>query len=127
MAHGMSNFYAFGKEAQRKCPVCGEMFKPAEEHSYHIEGNKEKLVCTYSCMRKWQTEKGRKRTPGSRGKNKGKHYGAVRIVETGEVFENIKDCAAYLDRQPCNVYQAIISGCCCSGYHIEEVKEGESK
>ena len=37
MGHKMRDFYTFQKENEILCPVCGEWFKPAEEHSYYIK------------------------------------------------------------------------------------------
>lgn len=43
----------------RTCPVCGETFYPAPMHSYKIgRPSDNKLVCTYSCMRKYEKEHG---------------------------------------------------------------------
>lgn len=44
------------------CPVCGKKFLPAPEHAWKIgyESEAERnqnLVCTYSCMRKWEKER----------------------------------------------------------------------
>lgn len=125
MAHNMSNFYSFCKEEVRTCPVCGEKFKPAKEHAYHIEQNKNKLVCTYSCMRKWQSGNAKKLIPMRGKKKKSKKYGAVKIVETGEIFRSISECAIHLNRPTGNVYQSIVTGVRCNGFHIVEVEEGE--
>lgn len=39
------------------CAVCGKKFKPAPEHALKIgaEGSRN-LVCSYSCMRKYEKE-----------------------------------------------------------------------
>lgn len=44
---------------KKTCPVCGEKFYPAPMHSYKV-GNSahNKLVCSYSCMRKYEREHG---------------------------------------------------------------------
>ena len=40
-----------------KCPVCGKKFTPAPQHCLKIgEGTHAPLVCSYSCMRKWEKE-----------------------------------------------------------------------
>ena len=128
MAHSMSNFAGVSdNKEQITCPVCGKKFKPAEEHIYHIGKRHNKLVCTYTCMRKWQRGEVKELSPHRREKKKNVKYGAVRIIETGEIFETIRECAAYLNRQTGNVYQSIITGGGCNGCHIEEVKEGEKK
>lgn len=50
------------------CPICGKKFIPAPEHAWKIgkinlfknensnQEDRNKLVCTYSCMRKWEKE-----------------------------------------------------------------------
>ena len=123
MGHQMKDFVAVSDSREEvTCPVCGELFKPAEEHSYHIEYNKRKLVCTYTCMRKW--EKGEaKRLFAPKPKNR--KYGDIRIVETGETFKTIQECATHLKAQYSGVQRALQKGYLCHGYHIEEVKEGE--
>lgn len=59
---------------ERKCPICKKNFIPAPYHAWKIgnyiddefgdevnTGGHGKLVCTYSCMRKWEKAHGRKR------------------------------------------------------------------
>lgn len=45
--------------AERACPVCGKMFYPMPDHALRIgaEGSRY-LVCSYSCMRKWEKKQG---------------------------------------------------------------------
>ena len=123
MGYQMKDFVAVPDvEKQITCPVCGELFAPAEEHSYYIEHNKRKLVCTYTCMRKW--EKGEvKRLFAPKPKNR--KYGDIRIVETGETFKSIGECAVHLKAAYSGVLRALQRGYICKGYHIEEVREGE--
>ena len=47
----------------KTCPVCGKKFHPMPEHQWRIgPANKTgKLVCTYSCMRKYEKENNLKR------------------------------------------------------------------
>ena len=47
------------KYFEKNCAVCGKRFKPAPDHSLKIgaEGSRQ-LVCSYSCMRKWEKEHG---------------------------------------------------------------------
>ena len=127
MGHKMRDFYTFQKENEILCPVCGEWFKPAEEHSYYIRKNQKKLVCSYTCMRKWEKGEAKKLFPQSRGKRTSKRYDAVRVVETGEIFGSIKECAIELKTTYSSVRQAITTGCHCRGFHIEEVKEGDAE
>lgn len=101
----------------RKCPICGKEFLPAGQHSYKIGTivKQQKLVCTYTCMRKWEREQ--------EEKNKKRHKGKlIRIVETGETFKSIVECAAYLNTQPCELYRRIRTGEPYKGYHIERVR-----
>lgn len=47
------------------CPICGKRFLPAPQHAYKINGKyRGELVCTYSCMRKWETTRKDKRRAG---------------------------------------------------------------
>lgn len=49
----------FARYAERACPVCGKKFSPLPDHALKIgkEGSR-RLVCSYSCMRKWEKEHG---------------------------------------------------------------------
>lgn len=54
---------------ERICPICGKNFIPAPYHYWRIGSEAEDdlinkrypgtLVCTYSCMRKWEKAHGR--------------------------------------------------------------------
>lgn len=56
---------------ERICPICGKNFIPAPYHAWKVGCNAEddlldvygngKLVCTYSCMRKWEKSHGRRK------------------------------------------------------------------
>lgn len=39
---------------EKKCPVCGKIYCPAPLHVY--KANK-RMVCSYSCVRKYEREK----------------------------------------------------------------------
>lgn len=131
----MSGFVSSNDKGEIECPVCGKMFKAADEHSYKIGKNRNKLVCTYSCMRKWEKGEVKKpkrtpkkttsRTPTTRQYNprEGK---AVRIVETGEVFPSAYACGKHLDTYGSNIRYALKTGNGFNGYHFERVKEGEN-
>lgn len=120
----MDNFIAENNVSQIACPICGKMFKPAPEHIYSVGKNKKKLAYSYTCVRKW--EKGEvKKLFAPKVKNK--KYGEIIIVETGETFKTITECAAHLKAQYSGVQRALQKGYTCHGYHIEEVKEGEKK
>lgn len=49
--------------SMKKCPICGKKFHPVPEHQWRIGGENAKptLVCTYSCMRKYEKEHDLKR------------------------------------------------------------------
>lgn len=49
----------FAKYAERPCSQCGKIFQPMPDHALKIgdEGSRQ-LVCSYSCMRKWEKEHG---------------------------------------------------------------------
>lgn len=101
----------------KKCPVCGKEFLPAGLHSYKIGTNSchLKLVCTYTCQRKWEQEQEEKRKKKRKGK-------LIRIVETGETFKSVVECAKHLNAPPENLYRCIKSGKTYKGYHIERVR-----
>lgn len=40
-----------------KFPICGKMYHPEPEHAWKIGGGeKGRIVCSYTCMRKWEKE-----------------------------------------------------------------------
>ena len=118
-----TNAFYYSHEGGRvSCPVCGKMFDPAPEHSYKIGKYRNKLVCTYTCMRKW--EKGEVKKLEVQPK-KSRLYGAVKIVETGEIFDNCKECAKHLGAAYTGVQRAVKKGYSCKGFHIVQAKEGE--
>jgi hypothetical protein len=103
--------------AMQKCPVCGKEFLPAGLHSYKIgtAASQQKLVCTYTCQCKWEREQEEKKKKRRKGK-------LVRIVETGETFKSVIECAKYLNAPPENLYKCINRGLTYNGYHIERVR-----
>ena len=50
-----------------ECPICGKRYLPAPEHYYKIGSGeydmdtRNRPVCSYSCMRKWEKEQEAKR------------------------------------------------------------------
>ena len=76
-------------------------------------------------MRKWEKGLVKKLFTPGRSERSSKKYGAVRIIETGETFGSIKECAEHMNTIYSSVHQAITTGCHCRGFHIEEVKEGD--
>lgn len=73
------NYEKAETEARMKtCPVCGKRFLPAPQHAWQIGYESEiernrNLVCTYSCMRKWEKEHLAK-------KKEKKHQGPTRPI-----------------------------------------------
>ena len=120
----MNAFYHSENEARKTCPVCGKAFAPAPEHAYYIKNNRSILVCSYTCMRKW--DKGEVKELKTM-KIKAKRYKTIRIVETGETFNSPKECANYLNAGFSSVYKALYEGVTCHGVHIEAVEEGETE
>lgn len=119
----MNNFFNKDEKDALLCPVCGKMFKPAPEHAYYIGKNRRNYCCTYTCMRNYDNHKTTVKT-----KKLGRHGTAVRITETGETFESIKECARQLGTHYASVYKALMNGWLCNGYHIEAVLgEGETE
>lgn len=114
------------------CPVCGELFEPAPEHSYLIGKNRNRLVCTYTCMRKWEKGEAVKpkkvqKKPLSKRNYNAREGVAVRIVETGEVFHSAYACGRHLGTCGANVRYALKTGNGYKGYHFEKVKEGDTE
>ena len=122
--NSMNSFYHSENEARMTCPICGKNFNPAPEHAYHIKRGQKNFVCSWSCMRKW--EKGE--VKGLKPQEvKPKRYKAVRVVETGEIFNSAKECADHLNAALSLVYKAISHRTTCHGLHIEAVWEGDTE
>lgn len=101
----------------KTCPVCGCDFLPAAQHSYKIKrGSREEVVCTYSCQRKWE-----KSEPGKRKRKKQTQIKgiAVRVIETGEVFESVAACAAHFNCSRTSIYKCL-KGNTYNDYHMEK-------
>jgi hypothetical protein len=52
-----------------KCPICGKTFYHEPEHAYkigHTNSKGGKLVCSYTCMRKWEKDNHIKRRGDSK-------------------------------------------------------------
>ena len=115
----MADVYA--SWVMRTCPICKKEFLPAGQHGWKIGDSPsyEEPVCSYTCQRKW--EKNRKKAP------KHNPYGfgmakAVRIVETGEKFRTITECAKHLGVSSSVVSYCLHHGKVYKGMHIEKVK-----
>ena len=99
------------------CPVCGKVFYPAvsELWGWKIgETCRPKLVCSYKCQREWEN-KPRKKSRINRKRV------AVKIVETGEIFECIEDCANKFDVSASWLSKCLRTGRAYNGIHIERV------
>ena len=105
----------------RTCPLCGKEFLPAGMHSWTIGNNSmtQELVCSYTCMRKWEKNPKRKNDYSIGKKVK------VRVIETGEVFDSIKQCAAKLRTSTSSIHNCIYKGRTSRGFHIEKVDEDD--
>ena len=103
------------------CPICGKEFLPAGQHAYKIGKTrwKQQLVCSYTCQRKW--EKNPKIKLVENAGCRCNHRKDVRIIETGETFSTIRDCAKHLGVSESSVYRAIYKDREVKGLHIEEV------
>ena len=135
----MSDFISRDRKEEIKCPVCGKMFNAAPEHSYTIGygekrgKNKKRLVCTYSCMRKWEKEQAEKPKKTSLNKAPVQRRNipyksvAVRIVETGETFSSLDECAKHLNTVGSNIGYGLKTGKGYKGYHFEKVEEGDTE
>lgn len=100
------------------CPVCGKNFLPAAQHGWKIgEGSKERLVCTYSCQRKYEKASEKKKTTILEVK---RNRQAVRVVETGEVFESVEACANHFNTSKTCIYKCFRGGTY-KKMHIERV------
>lgn len=105
--------------AKHICPICGKKFFPEYDMFwvYRIGGYKYQLVCSYTCMRKWQLN------PKSMSKPK-KERRKIRIVETGEVFNSTMECAEFFNTTRQAIYNSFHkSNGKYKGFHLERVIE----
>lgn len=64
MAIIMADAYFESLKRTEECPICGKKFVPAAQHMWkiggwgNISGERREVVCSYSCMRKWEKEQG---------------------------------------------------------------------
>lgn len=116
---GMTSFTPFRTRPPIKCPICGEMFSPTAEHAYKIgEGVKSQLVCTYSCMRKWEKDPKKAKKVCTNGCKI-----AVKVLETGKQYESITKCAKALKVSNTTIYHCIYYGKTLKGLHIVKVDD----
>lgn len=115
----MNHFTTTGKWSEQECPICGKMFLPASEHAWRIgRGQKSGFVCSYTCMRKWEKDPKIKLKVCNNGKKV-----KVRVVETGEVFNSITECAKKIGTSACAIHYCIYHGRTARGLHVEKVSE----
>ena len=70
---------------ERKCPVCGKLFKP------HIRNHTKQIYCSEGCARKMRTKRRLERRKTTR-MNKHKDFQSfIRINELNQVYNNNKD------------------------------------
>ena len=97
------------------CPVCGKTFYPESMMEWGWKTPKGKNVCSYSCQRK--SEKNPKSIPKPQRKRR-----AVRIIETGKVFESVGECAIYLETSRTAIYNSLNhKGGRFKDFHLERV------
>ncbi len=98
------------------CPICKKKFYPIDIQGwgYRIGGNK--MVCSYPCQRKWETDPDRENKL-----NPTRRRVPVRIVETGEVFNSVIECAARLNANGSLLSRYIRNNKAYKGLHIERV------
>ena len=99
---------------EKVCPVCGKVFYPGYLMMWGWKNPSDELVCSYRCQRKSEKKPKSTRKPL-------RSMVAVRIVETGQVFESISDCAAHFHTSTSALRHSIYEGRDYKGYHIERV------
>ena len=99
------------------CTECGKVFSTEGRPGWGWKNVKGEKVCSYTCQRKSET----------RPKKAARIYNrvAVRIVETGEIFKSITECAARLNTTATALRHSIYEGKDYRGYHIERVMQNE--
>lgn len=120
----MTGFATSSGLGERECPICGKPFSPTVQHVYKAgKSANRKFVCSYTCMRNWEKNPELlKKAPTQKGKY-GNNRISVRVVETGEVFDTISDCATTLGISKSSVHRCIYYGDKVKGLHIEKVQK----
>lgn len=95
-------------------------YPPDDEYeATHIDGDRSN---NYPSNLQWMTRKESVRLAFKRGTRKPRTPRAVRVVETGEVYPSIRECARALDVTPEGIRRCIHNKYTqTSGYHFEEV------
>lgn len=96
------------------CPVCGETYRPAPEHAYRVGNGEGKLVCSYNCQREWEKNP---KTFTTKERKWVKVY--VKVIETGEIFDSIKDCANRFKTSTTTIHRCMDHGKTYKGFHFE--------
>lgn len=96
------------------CPECGKVFYPEYLLKWGWKNPEGENVCSYSCQRKSENKPKKKRNPS-------RERIPVRIVETGEVFRSISDCASEFGTSNMSIHKCIYQGKAYKGLHIERV------
>lgn len=95
------------------CPECGTEFSTEFRSAWGWKNVKGQNVCSYHCQRASETNR---KPASSRIKRV-----PVRIVETGEVFESINQCAYHLGASYSMMHKCIYKGETYKKMHIERV------
>lgn len=85
---------------EKTCPVCGKSFYPTYYADWGWMTPNGKPVCSYTCQRKSE------KNPKSISKPPKKRR-AVRIIETGQIFDSIGECADFLGTQRTAIYNSL--------------------
>ena len=100
---------------EKVCPVCGKVFYPSYMMLWGWLTPKGEPVCSYTCQR--ISEKNPKAIRKPKRKRR-----AVRIIETGKVFESVGECAIYLETTRTSIYNSLNhNGGRFKGFHLERV------
>lgn len=103
----------------KRCPICGKEYLPAAQHGWAIkEGTKKELVCSYTCQRKY--EKNPKMKIKKRS-NKAKI--AVKVIETGEEFKSITECAEHFNVSTTTIHHCLYHFKTLNGLHLTQIIE----
>lgn len=115
MSGFITNYYG---RSETICPVCGNPFTPAPEHSYYLN-DKRKLACSYTCVRKWEKNKMMKLFDS---RTAPKVFG-IRIVGTDTVFGNVKECAESLEISQAYVRKLLYEKRKYKGMYLEMIRD----
>lgn len=120
----MSGFATSSGLGERECPICGKPFSPTVQHIYKAgKAANRKFVCSYTCQRAWEKNPDVLKKGIKKRRSEGNNKVAVRVVETGEVFDSILACAKGLGISTNSVHHCIYYGKTSKGLHIEKVQK----